>query len=122
MSEWIVKLAISGPITIKNSLTLNVKKGHELPFWTQVKLKKASQGVWAEVIAKANTQNDANDAAVFFVGQMLDVLCLWTDLPLYVSLFDDQFRSYRNRVQRIVEESEWKRAFKLGREWEGVSP
>lgn len=117
MVEWNVKLAVSGPITVSNSFTLNVEKGYNYPFWTTVKIKKATQGVWTEVIARAETADDANDAAVFYIGQTLDVLCLRTGRPLYVSLFDEKFRSYGNRIQRIIQEREWKEAFRISRQY-----
>lgn len=117
MPEWKIKLAVSAPITIKSPLSLDVQKGADYPFWTTVKLKKATHGVWVEVIARASSQDEANDAGVFFIGQMLDLLSLWTNLPLYLSLFDEKFRDFDTRVQRIVEEEEWIRAFRLSREY-----
>lgn len=117
MAEWVVNLSISGPITIRSLMTLDVEKGYNQPFWTTVRLKRISAGVRVEVVARANSQEAANDTAVFFVGQMLDVLCLWTDLPLLVSVAGEQVRSSDSHVQRIVEEAEWIRAFGQGRQY-----
>jgi hypothetical protein len=117
IAEWNIKLAISAPITIKHPLNLDVEKGSHNSFWTKVKVKKATQGVWIEVVARASSQEEANDAAVFFIGQMLDLLSLWIDLPLYLSLFDEKFRSVDTRVQRFVKEDEWSQAFRLSRNY-----
>lgn len=115
-SEWEVKLAISGPIAVSRNLQISVEKGH-LPFMTTVKLKNVKQGVEAEVIAIAKTPEEANDVAVYFVGQMLDVLSLRLDLPLYLSLFSPEFRPLNMHVKRRVEEREWREVFRLGRDY-----
>jgi hypothetical protein len=115
--EWEVELAISGPITIRKPIVLNVEKGPRLPFWTTVKITKAPHGVLAKIVARARGQKDANDAAVYFVGQMLDVLSLQTDLPLYLSLEGVQFRAHDTNTKRLIESHEWSDAFKLGREY-----
>lgn len=117
MHEWNVKLGVSGPITVQKPLSFRVKKGFNLPFWSEVRIRRVARGVWIEVGARAQSELEANEAAVFFVGQMLDVLCLWTELPLYVSLFDNTFRDFGGRVQRVITEKEWKKAFQLGREY-----
>ena len=117
MSYWSVRLAVSGPITITRNITLNVEKGRIAPFRTSVKLSRAAKGLWIDVVARASTMLEANDAAVFFVGQMLDVLCIRLNLPLYVSLFDKNFRSFDTRARRIVDEQEWVQAFRDGREY-----
>lgn len=117
MSFWNVRLSISGPITIRKTMALNVEKGYIEPFQTTIKLSQASKGVWAEVVVKAITIEEANDAAVFFVGQMLDILCLRINLPLHVSLFDKNFRSFAALANRIVEEDEWLTAFRDSREY-----
>ncbi len=115
--EWEVTLFISGPITIKEQLKLYVEKGHVNPFWTTVRLVKESScpGVRVELVARANTQEEANDAAVYFVGQMLDVLCLQFNLPLYLSLLPPQRRSEDAYAKRVVEKHEWEDAFEKGR-------
>lgn len=115
--EWEVRLAISGPIAVRRPITLSVEKGYHYPFWTTVKIAKAPQGVLVDIIARAYTQREANDSAVYFVGQMLDVLCLQTDLPLYLSLEGIQFRSLDTNTRRLIEPQEWDEAFRLGRDY-----
>jgi len=115
--EWSVELTVSGSIAVARSLNLNVEKGSRRPFWTTAKIKKATQGVVIEVVVKARTQEDANDSAVYFVGQTLDMLSLWLNLPIFLSLSGTQFKIVETHVRRIVEEREWSEAFKLGREY-----
>jgi hypothetical protein len=49
---WNVKLGISGPLTVQKPLNFLVKKGFELPFWSEVRIRKATKGVWIEVGAR----------------------------------------------------------------------
>lgn len=116
-SEWEVALAISGPIAIKTPLNFPVEKGQDQPFWTTVDLKPATHGILTKVVARASTSEEANDVAVFFIGQMLDYLCLRLRDPLYVSLQGLQFRQSSNNVKRLVERKEWIEAFRLGRDY-----
>ncbi len=116
VSEWKVKLAVSGAIAVKHPLTLSVEKGTHR-FWTTVKLSNARSGIEAEVIVRASTYESANDSAVYFLGQMLDVLCLRLNTALYVSLFAPEFRPLASHVKRVVGEDEWLQAFGLGREY-----
>jgi hypothetical protein len=116
-SSWEVTLAISGPITVEVPLNMNVQKGQEQPFWTTLKVTKAPQGVKAEIVAKAINQTDASDAAIFFVGQALDVLALHIGLPLYVGSLKGYHHVGDTHVKKLVSEQEWLDSFRLGREY-----
>lgn len=115
--EWEVTLTISGPITVERPLSISVQKGHERPFWTNLKLRKAPQGVKAEIVAKAVNQEEASDAAIYFVGQAIDVLSLHTQLPLYVSHSRGSFQIGDSYVKKLIPEQEWRDSFRLGREY-----
>ena len=116
-SSWEVALAISGPITVERPLNMDVQKGQEQPFWTTLKVTKAPQGVKAEVVAKAINQEEANDAAIYFVGQALDVLSLHTRLPLYVGSLRGYHYAGDLHVKKLISEQEWRNSFRLGREY-----
>ncbi len=116
--EWEVELAISGAITLEqSSMKMEVEKGEFNPFTTTVILSKAGQGIRCVLIARAYNQETANDAAVYFVGQALDVLSLRLDLPLYLSLFGPEFRTMSGHVRRLVQRNEWVEAFRDGRNY-----
>jgi hypothetical protein len=118
MPEWVVKLAISGPIAVKSVLTIAVEKGFNNPFLTTVKIRPAKHGVRVELVARAQNQLEANDAAVFFVGQMIDVLSFKLDLPLTVSLQGEQFQSgLSSNVHRIVTKPEFIDTFGVSRNY-----
>jgi hypothetical protein len=116
-NEWIVELAISGPITTKAHLQLVVQKGENFPFMTFVKIRNAEHGISAELIARADNPDDASDAALYFVGQMLDVMCLRINLPIYLSHVELKFRPINKNVKRIITEDELNEYFRLGREY-----
>lgn len=116
MPEWKVKLAVSGAIAIKRNLRLQVEKGHT-PFLTTVELKNAAHGVEFQLIARASNSDEANEVAIYFLGQMLDVMCLYLEIPLYLSFSSPEFRPVDNNVKRMVLEQEWQDAFQRGRNY-----
>lgn len=111
MANWKVKLAVSGPITIEQKISFSTMKGFHSPFLTNIKVKNTSHGVTVELEARADDQSDANDAAIYFVGQALDYLSLKIRLPLYLSLSGTKIRPNSGNVLRIVEFEEWERCF-----------
>ena len=116
--EWEVELAISGAISLqRNNITFNVEKGEENPFTTTLTLSKTKNGVKCVLIARAYNQENANDVAVYFVGQALDVLSLQLDIPLHLDFFRPEFREISNHVKRIINQEEWYEAFHLGRNY-----
>jgi hypothetical protein len=65
----------------------------------------------------ANSLQGANDAAVYFVGQAIDVLSLRINLPLYMNLFRPEFRAEQNHVKRVINSDEWQEAFRSGQNY-----
>ena len=116
MADWQVSLLVSGPVTVNRTTTFRAEKGAIDSFWTDVSVFKTSHGVRIDIVAKADNQSDANDAALYFVGQALDYLCLKINLPLYVSLSGTQIRPVDDNVRRIVRIYEWEECFREGRE------
>lgn len=118
MPEWSVKLAISGPVAVKNSISMSVEKGFNNPFLTNVVVRQSKHGVKVELIARAQTQNEANDAGVFFIGQMIDHLSFHLNLPLSVSLFGEVFhKGISSNVHRIITRQEFLDAFAISRDY-----
>ena len=116
LKEWEVEMAVSGAITIKQPrMVLHVEKGVSHPFLTTVTISKVPHGCRMTMIARAYTQETANDAAVYFLGQALDILCIKLNIPLYLSLFQPEFRSSDSHIRRLVSQEEWENAFIEGR-------
>lgn len=115
MPDWHVSLSVCGPISTASKITLNVEKGYHQPFWTTVNISRCNNGVRIEVTARADNQEDANEAGLFFVGQALDVLSLRINLPLISFLVDSQSEFKTIGAKRIVIQEEWDEAFSTGR-------
>jgi len=114
-TEWKVTLAVSGPITVEKRTKFNAEKGIENPFWSEIQVIAAQHGVKIELVARADNQEEANEAALYFVGQALDYLCLSINLPLYVSLSGTQFRPINDNVKRILRKNVWEKCFQQSR-------
>ena len=81
MAEWNVDLAVSGPIDLpRPTIRLNPMKGETDPFQTDVTVKRHKNGVLLTVLVHADTKESAHDAALYFVGRAIDVLCLHLSL------------------------------------------
>jgi hypothetical protein len=122
MAEWEVALSISGPITTLREIRFDAEKGYVQPFWTNISVKRASHGVVISLVARAENKTDANDAAVYFVGQALDLLCLEIDLTLYVSLTGAQIRPINDNVRRILNREELVSYFDRARQIGSMRP
>jgi hypothetical protein len=112
--EWEVSLDVVGPVSVRGPLTLQVEKGIHHPFWTTVRIQKAPYGVSLQLIAHAMDQEGANDAALYFAGQMLDYMSLYTDLPLHPRLSEAQTSLRSETTRRLIGEQEWLEAFRKG--------
>jgi hypothetical protein len=122
LQSWEVDLSVSGPISLSRKLSLDVEKGYEHPFTTNVRLRKTSYGVSVTLIARASSQSQTNSAAIFFVGQMLDLLAHWIDLPLYLGITGTETRIPTSNTRRIVHETEWRNAFERSRMYGQIYP
>jgi hypothetical protein len=115
--EWQVSLSVYGPIESRNS-HFNVLKGWNItdPFYGEIRLGNIRDGVRASITAFAPTGELARKAALLFFGQMLDTLTIDINLPLYLSLHERPPSHIKEHATlRIVEESEWKAAFREAR-------
>jgi hypothetical protein len=118
MPIWEVDLFIDGSIAVKDHMNLNVAKGFRFgnQFYSDVDLRRSASGVSATVTAHADSKTLARKAALFFFGQMLDVLAIQTNQPLYISLIEGQpIRLARHSVRRLVDQEEWLSAFNEAR-------
>jgi hypothetical protein len=114
--EWQVTLAISGPITVNQKIKFNAEKGFHDPFWSNIQITAVQHGVKMDIVARADNQEEANEAALYFAGQALDYLCLSINLPLYVSQSGTQFKPLNENVKRILTSEDWINSFRQARE------
>lgn len=115
--DWEVNMSISGAVTVRRSVKVEVVKGYHHPFLTTVKITNARHGVNVQLTSKARSSHDAAQAALFFVGEMLNVLCLRINVPLYLSLSESEVSFATNSTQRVISKDDWAEMFTLGREF-----
>lgn len=97
---------------------MSVLKGSSFEdrFYSEINLRNVSYGIESSVTAFAPTSELARKAALLFFGQMLDTLAIGINQSVYLSLTErrpSQSDSYNTR--RIIEDAEWKAAFKEAR-------
>lgn len=118
MPEWVVELAIDGPVSYKGPTRFTQQKGYrpEDPFYSEIGLRPATGGIDASVTARAPNKELAFRAAVLFVGQMLDVVSWKYDLALYVGLTEGTRRRREGyEIRRVLRANEVREAFREAR-------
>lgn len=115
MIQWHISLNITGDIAIRKPFELDVMKGRLNPFSTTITLEQMPHGVRLAVLAKGRTATSARQSALFFVGEMLNMMSLHLDTPLYLGLVDEDKDGSPKSVRRIVTQEEWSYYFKVGR-------
>lgn len=115
--EWEVTLYIEAPVAlVATSSERPQLKGQTdgIPYYSRVKMKRTSFGFQIDLTSRAKDQQLAHQFALYFVGSMLDVLCLQTGIPFFVSLTEHhriakRFGKYPARL--ILEEGRLFEAF-----------
>lgn len=118
MPEWVVELAIDGPVSYKGPTRFTQQKGYrpEDPFYSEISLRTTTGGIDASVTARAPDRDLAFRAAVLFVGQMLDVVSWRCNLALYVGLTEGTRRRRDGyEIKRVLRASEIRAAFSEAR-------
>jgi hypothetical protein len=115
LAIWEVELFVYGPVKVSNVEKFKTQKGTNFnPFFSDIEIKNIEEGLNFKVTAFAPTSDVANNAAMVFVGQMLDclVMDLQEPIPLFFS-FDGKNgnNSWNSNVRRFISKVEFKRAF-----------
>ena len=87
----------------------------ENPFYGDIQITSIPSGLRATVTARALNEQFAFEAAVFFLGRMLDVLAVRIDRPLFSSLTEREHSRngrVRQHVRRIIDPQEIEDAFR----------
>lgn len=117
---WDVSLEVNGPVKVEQSFNMRQAKGFDPDdqFYSDVKIANSRNGLKANVTAYADTQDIAYKAALYFFGNMIDVLCYKVDLPLFLFYYntsvsiDDEFRT-----KRIIDQELFSDSFRIAREY-----
>ncbi len=121
MPQWQVELYVYGPIAVKSRVILHEPKGWNPGdlFYSDIIVRGVLSGAIIDLTARANTEKLARRAALYYIGQALDVLALDIRLPLFLSLLDRQpVRPDTHHVRRIIEKDEWHQAFECARSFD----
>ncbi|MCF6277756.1 MAG: hypothetical protein L3J16_03275 [Anaerolineales bacterium] len=119
-TTWEIDVFVNGPITVKGVVYLTEAKGFRIddPFYSDIQIRSlGNAGVRATVTAFASSRELARKAALHFFAQTVDVLVLYTRLPLRLSLYENYSTrsSVRFNERRIVLRDEWRWAFREAR-------
>ncbi len=118
MRIYNVELLISGPITTKRVINFNTEKELDLGsvFRSDISIKKHQQGFIISTTVFTANQDRAYKVALLFIGKMLDILSMKTNLPLNVSLNEYRQLADRNIVRAVIDEAEFRFCFDLARQ------
>lgn len=118
MRIYNVELLISGPITTRRLINFDTEKELDLGnvFRSDISIKKHQQGFIISTTVYTANQDRAYKVALLFIGKMLDILSMKTNLPLNVSLNEYRQLADRNIVRAVIDEDEFRFCFDLARQ------
>ena len=123
MAIWEVDLRVDGAVTVAHAITFSQQKGFrpDDAFYSEIEIRRASFGLEATITARAENEELAAKAALFFFGRMLDALILEVDVSLRLTLsnLDSRIRddiNSRRRIEQLTFETAFNEALQLSRE------
>lgn len=118
MRIYNVELLISGPVTTRRVINFDTEKELDLGnvFRSDISIKKHQQGFVISTTVHTTNQDRAYKVALLFIGKMLDILSMKTNLPLNVSLNEYRQLADRNIVRAVIDEDEFRFCFELARQ------
>lgn len=119
MRTWEVELIIYGAITIQRNISFNTDKELNLGniFRSDINIKPYIDGIKISSTVRTNNQDSALKIALLFIGKMLDILSLKTNIPLNISRNNEYRKGLNNnRVKAVIKENELKDSFELSRD------
>lgn len=114
MTIWEVELFVYSPVKVEEIFRLTTQKGTGMnPFFSNVEISNFPEGIIIRATAFAPTSDLAHNAALIFIGHMLDCLIidLREPLPMYLSFDGKRNSSKRTNVKRFIEKHEFQKAF-----------
>lgn len=117
---WEVKLEVGGAIKVVRDFDMWQAKGFDPSdqFYSDILIKNSCCGLTASITAYAPTSEIAYKAALYFFGNMIDILCFKIDLPLYLYYYHVTNRGNEEyTAKRILDKQLFKDSFRLAREY-----
>jgi hypothetical protein len=117
MRTYSVELIIFGAIAIKRKLDFKTDKELDLGnvFRSDISIRQHTNGIRVTSTVWTTDQDRAYKVALLFIGKMLDVLSIKTDLPLLVTNNDIRSATDSNSVKAVIEGIEFSNCFQLSR-------
>lgn len=118
MRIYNVELLVSGPVTTRRAINFDTEKELDLGsiFRSDVSIKKHQQGFIISTTVYTANQDRAYKVALLFIGKMLDILSMKTNLALNVSLNGYRQLTDKNIVRAVIDEGEFRFCFDLARQ------
>jgi hypothetical protein len=115
MRIYKVDLTIIGPLTIEQPIIFDTDKELSLGdiFKSKININSTSYGLEISTTVFTNDTDAACSVALVFVGKMLDILSIKTNLPYYVTNKEIKNKQDRTTVRTIIAKNEFDRCFEL---------
>jgi len=117
---WDVTLEVVGPVKVSRSLNMLQAKGFDTndQFYSDVLIKSSRNGLTANITAYAPTAEIAYKAALYFFGNMIDVLCFKIDVPLNLyHITANSIGGVGYPIKRILDSHTIEESFRTAREY-----
>lgn len=117
MRIYNVELLISGQVTIRQDIKFKTDKELNLGniFRSDILIMNHPQGFIISTTVFASSQDSAYKVALLFIGKMLDILSMRTNLSLNVSSKEYNNSHDKSSVKMLIDEEEFKFCFDLAR-------
>ncbi|MBZ9688279.1 hypothetical protein G9F72_018265 [Clostridium estertheticum] len=116
---WEVKFEVDGHIKVKSRMSLRQAKGFLDQFYSDIVIQNSRLGITVSVTAYATNAVIAYKVALYFLSNMVDVLCCELDLPLFLYYYDVNARNKKDyTIKRIVEQEQIERCFYKSRDYQ----
>lgn len=118
MRIYNVELIVSGPVTVNRPINFNTDKELHLGniFQSDISIKKHPQGFLISTTVFTASRDRAYKVALLFIGKMLDILSIKTNLPLNIGSNEFKQLPERSNVKAVINEDEFRFSFDLARQ------
>lgn len=115
---WEVTLEVGGAIKVGSPFSMRQAKGFDQDqFYSDISIKNNPRGLTANITAYAPDEELAYKAALYFFGNMVDVLCFKINQPLYLYYHAANTRFEEYTTKRILDKQLFEESFRDAREY-----
>lgn len=117
MRTFNVELLVTGQITTKGTIKFIADKELDLGniFRSDITIKTHPQGTIIASTVWTATQDNAYKVALLFIGKMLDVLSIKTDIALNITNSGTRITNEISTVKAVIDSEEFRQCFALSR-------